>query len=88
MTKKIVVWLFCLILGGSFLVFNIFSRQLSGDNHENRLLTTLPEVFQGSLSGLPGRLDQFMAPNRHDKIPQFNWGWIKNTLVKRKNLLC
>lgn len=63
MTKKIVVWLFCLILGGSFLVFNIFSRQLSGDNHENRLLTTLPEVFQGSLSGLPGRLDQFIADN-------------------------
>lgn len=63
MAKKIVIWLFCLVLGGSFLVFNIFSRQLSGDNHENRLLTSLPEVFQGSLSGLPGRLDQFIADN-------------------------
>ena len=63
MAKKLVIGLFCLILGGSFLVFNIFSRQLSGDNHENRLLTTLPEVFQGPLSGLPGRLDQFIADN-------------------------
>lgn len=63
MAKKLVIGLFCLVLGGSFLVFNIFSRQLSGDNHENRLLTTLPEVFQGSLSGLPGRLDQFIADN-------------------------
>lgn len=45
MAKKIVIGLFCLVLGGSFLMFNIFSRQLSGDNHENRLLTSLPEVF-------------------------------------------
>ena len=63
MCKKILIGLFCAILGGSFLIFNIFSRQLSGDNHENRLLTTLPSVLQGPLSGLPARLDSFLTDN-------------------------
>ena len=42
MCKKILAALFCGTLGLSFLIFNIFSKQLSGDNHENRLLTGLP----------------------------------------------
>lgn len=29
----------------------------------------------------------FLSPKRQD-VPKFNWGWIKNILVKRKNLLC
>ena len=37
--------------------------------------TRVPDRKKGFLSGV------FLAPNRHDKIPQFNWGWIKNTLV-------
>src|SRR5699024_575506 len=63
MAKKWLIGLFCAILGGSFLVFNVFSKQLSGDNHENRLLTTLPSVLQGPLSGLIARLDSFFVDN-------------------------
>ena len=63
MAKKLLAIVFCVVLGTSFLVFNIFSRQLSGDNHENRLLTTLPQVLEGPLSGLPSRLDSFLTDN-------------------------
>ena len=48
MCKKILAALFCGVLGLSFLIFNIFSKQLSGDNHENRLLTGLPQVLQSA----------------------------------------
>lgn len=63
MLKKIWIALFCGVLGLSFLIFNIFSKQLSGDNHENRLLTGLPQVLQSPLAQLPDQLDNFLADN-------------------------
>ena len=63
MCKKLLTALFCGVLGLSFLIFNIFSRQLSGDNHENRLLTGLPQVLQSPLSQLPENLNNFIADN-------------------------
>lgn len=63
MCKKILAILFCGVLGLSFLVFNIFSKQLSGDNHENRLLTGLPQVLQSPPSQLFANLNSFIADN-------------------------
>lgn len=63
MLKKIWIALFCGVLGLSFLIFNIFSKQLSRDNHENRLLTGLPQVLQSPLSQMPEQLDNFLADN-------------------------
>ena len=51
------------------------------------LLAMLGTGFTFAATAL-GAAVVFLAPNRQDKNPQFNWGWIKNTLVKRKNLLC
>lgn len=61
--QKIFIALFCGVLGLSFPLFNIFSRQLSLDNHENRLLTSLPAVLESPLRELPGKLDSFIADN-------------------------
>lgn len=55
--------LFCAVLGLSFAVFNIFSKQLSMDSHENRLMTGLPQVLQSPLSELPRSLDNFFVDN-------------------------
>lgn len=60
---RLLALLFCAAVGLPFLLFNVFSRQLSADNHENRLLTTLPDVFTGPLPGLLERLDTFLADN-------------------------
>ncbi len=35
----VLIGVFCAVLGLSFAVFNIFSKQLSMDSHENRLMT-------------------------------------------------
>lgn len=35
---------FCAVIGLAFPVFNVFSKQLSMDSHENRLMTGLPQV--------------------------------------------
>ena len=40
--QTILIVVFCAVLGLSFAVFNIFSKQLSMDSHENRLMTGLP----------------------------------------------
>ena len=63
MCKKILAALFCGVLGLSFLIFNIFSKQLSGDNHENRLLTGLPQVLQSAPGELFDNLNSFIADN-------------------------
>ena len=63
MCKKLLAILFCGVLGLSFLFFNLFSKQLSTDNHENRLLTGLPQVLQSPLSQLPENLNNFIADN-------------------------
>ena len=63
MCKKILAALFCGALGLSFLIFNIFSKQLSGDNHENRLLTGLPQVLQSAPGELFDNLNSFIADN-------------------------
>ena len=43
------IGVFCAIIGLAFPVFNIFSKQLSMDSHENRLRTGLPQVLNLSL---------------------------------------
>lgn len=63
LAQKLFIALFCGVLGLSFPLFNLFSRQLSMDNHENRLLTTLPAVLQSPLRELPSQLDAFLADN-------------------------
>ena len=54
---------FCAALGLTFPVFNIFSKQLSMDSHENRLMTGLPQVLQSPLGQLPRSLDNFFVDN-------------------------
>lgn len=63
MCKKILAAAFCAVLGLSFLIFNIFSRQLSDDNHENRLLTGLPDVLRSPPGQFVDNLDNFIADN-------------------------
>lgn len=60
---KVMIGLFCGILGLSFPVFNLFSKQLSMDNHENRLLTGLPQVLHSPPQELLPNLDQFLVDN-------------------------
>lgn len=55
--------MFCAAVGLTFPVFNIFSKQLSMDSHENRLMTGLPQVLQSPLSQLPRSLDNFFVDN-------------------------
>lgn len=61
--QKIFIGLFVGTLSTAFLVFNIFSKQLSTDNHENRFLTTLPDVLNAPLGQLPTALDAFFTDN-------------------------
>lgn len=61
--QKIFIALFVGCLSTAFLVFNIFSRQLSTDNHENRFLTTLPDVLKAPIGQLPTALDAFFTDN-------------------------
>ena len=49
------IGVFCAVIGLEFQIFNIFSKQLSMDSHENRLMTGLPQVLQSPLSQLPRR---------------------------------
>lgn len=60
LAQKIFIAIFCAVLGLSFAVFNIFSKQLSMDSHENRLMTGLPQVLQSPLRELGRNLDNFL----------------------------
>ena len=62
-TKIGFIAVFCAAVGLTFPVFNIFSKQLSMDSHENRLMTGLPQVLQSPLSQLPHSLDNFFVDN-------------------------
>lgn len=61
--QNLCIALFCGVLGLSFAVFNIFSKQLSMDSHENRLMTGLPQVLQSPIGQLPAKLDAFFVDN-------------------------
>lgn len=63
-TKIGFIAVFCAAVGLTFPVFNIFSKQLSMDSHENRLMTGLPQVLQSPLSQLPRSLDNFLSITR------------------------
>lgn len=54
---------FCAVIGLAFPVFNVFSKQLSMDSHENRLMTGLPQVLNSPLRELPQNLDNFLVDN-------------------------
>ncbi len=55
--------LFCALVGLPFLVFNLFSSRLSLDNHENRLLTTLPQVLASAPKEFLPNLNTFLLDN-------------------------
>ena len=57
------IGVFCAVVGLAFPIFNIFSKQLSMDSHENRLLTGLPQVLHSPLRELPRNLDNFLVDN-------------------------
>lgn len=57
------IGVFCAVIGLAFPIFNIFSKQLSMDSHENRLLTGLPQVLHSPLRELPRNLDNFLVDN-------------------------
>ena len=57
------IGVFCAIIGLAFPVFNIFSKQLSMDSHENRLMIGLPQVLNSPLRELPKNLDNFFVDN-------------------------
>ena len=61
--QALFITIFCAVLGLSFAVFNIFSKQLSMDSHENRLMTGLPQVLQSPLRELSRNLDNFFVDN-------------------------
>ena len=61
--QTIFIVIFCAVLGLSFAVFNIFSKQLSMDSHENRLMTGLPQVLQSPVRELSKNLDNFFVDN-------------------------
>lgn len=61
--QRLFIAVFCAVLGLSFAVFNIFSKQLSMDSHENRLMTGLPQVLQSPLRELSKNLDNFFVDN-------------------------
>lgn len=63
LAKTLLLTIFCAVLGLSFAVFNIFSKQLSMDSHENRLMTGLPQVLQSPLGELSKNLDNFFVDN-------------------------
>ena len=48
-TKIGFIGVFCAVIGLAFPIFNIFSKQLSMDSHENRLMTGLPQVLHSPL---------------------------------------
>ncbi|MBQ7859152.1 MAG: hypothetical protein IJ347_03335 [Faecalibacterium sp.] len=61
--QKLFIAVFCGVLGLSLVVFNTFSKQLSQDNHENRLLTALPTVLQSAPRDFLHNLDAFLVDN-------------------------
>lgn len=63
LAQRLLLLLFCGVLGLSFVVFNVFSKQLSMDSHENRLMTGLPQVLQSPLRELSRNLDNFFVDN-------------------------
>ena len=75
---------FCAAIGLTFPVFNVFSKQLSMDSHENRLMTGLPQVLQSPISQLPRSLDNFfdfmISKNRPFFRMQPNYGRFYNSL--------
>ena len=52
------IGVFCAVIGLAFPVFNIFSKQLSMDSHENRLMTGLPRTFTLSSSEILEALEE------------------------------
>ena len=62
-TKIGFIGVFCAVIGLAFPIFNIFSKQLSMDSHENRLMTGLPQVLHSPLRELPRNLDNFLVDN-------------------------
>ena len=76
MAKKVFVGILAFVLSLSFVLFNIFSKQLSMDNHENRFLTRFPEVLQSrTVPEFINNMNEFMidsAPFRYKCVKLVN----------------
>ena len=76
MAKKVFVGILALTLSLSFVLFNIFSKQLSMDNHENRFLTRFPAVLESkTLPEFINNMNDFMidsAPFRYKCVKLVN----------------
>ena len=76
MAKKVFVSALAVILGLSFVLFNIFSKQLSMDNHENRFLTRFPAVLESkTIPEFINNMNEFMidsAPFRYKCVKLVN----------------
>ena len=55
------IGVFCAVIGLAFPVFNIFSKQLSMDSHENRLMTGLPRTFSVNSTEVLDALEEVSA---------------------------
>ena len=62
------IGVFCAVIGLAFPVFNIFSKQLSMDSHENRLMTGLPQVLQARCGSCRAILTTFWSITRRSAI--------------------
>ena len=76
MAKKVFVSVLAVILSLSFVLFNIFSKQLSMDNHENRFLTRFPAVLASkTIPEFINNMNEFMidsAPFRYKCVKLVN----------------
>ena len=76
MAKRVFIGMLALTLSLSFVLFNIFSKQLSMDNHENRFLTRFPAVLESkTIPEFIDNMNDFMidsAPFRYKCVKLVN----------------
>ena len=68
------IGVFCAVIGLAFPVFNIFSKQLSMDSHENRLITGLPQVLQSPVNA--GLYYALFGTSQSDQVLPGKDGWL------------
>lgn len=91
-TKIGFIGVFCAVIGLAFPIFNIFSKQLSMDSHENRLMTGLPQVLHSPLRELPRNLDNFLVDNSPFRyqfvLVNAGLGWIMRCSAQARAIRC
>ena len=79
---------FCAVIGLAFPVFNVFSKQLSMDSHENRLMTGLPQVLNSPLRELPQNLDNFLVDNSPFRYQFVLVNWTMRCSAQARAIRC